>query len=293
MEAKVCEYVAPNSGNYFSPAAVPCGGHTSGPSSTNYAPRAAPDLIMDHLYLGDEKDAYNKKTITRLNITHVLTVTLVPDFVQYKRLFPPNVNCLVVDILDDAQQNIAQYFNQTNAFIDAGRRVGNVLVHCVMGVSRSASIVIAYLMYTRCVDFATAFRMVHRARPIICPNIGFRHQLIAYGKKLLSVTFSIHFVARYGQQLHIVGSHTLLGSWQITETNKMQWTDGNIWKITLPVRGMRFEYKYVVVEENSAGVRWETRSNRLYECTDKEVADTWDGSLVCGCSNSNNTTARN
>ncbi|KAH3756254.1 dual specificity protein phosphatase 1 [Pelomyxa schiedti] len=256
--------------------------------------RPAPDLVMDQLYLGDEKDAYTKMTLARLNITHVVTVTNVPDFTVYRDLFPPNVKCLVVDIDDRADQNISQYFNQTNAFIEAGRRVGNVLVHCVYGISRSASIVIAYVMSTRCLDFATAFRMVHRCRPIICPNVGFRHQLINYGRRLLAVTFSIHFTTKFGQQLHLVGSSKHVGGWEITDGNKMEWTDGNIWRITVPVRGARFEYKYVVADETTGGisasnsnsgkgVRWETRANRVYEGMDRERLDVWDQTGV-GCS---------
>lgn len=59
--------------------------------------RPEPDLVMDNLYLGDRKDAYSgAKTITRLGITHVLTVTMLNDLKEYRRRFPSYVKCLVV-----------------------------------------------------------------------------------------------------------------------------------------------------------------------------------------------------
>jgi len=249
--------------------------------------RHQPDQILEHLFLGDEKDAYSKKTITRLGITHVVTVTMVTDFVSYKQKFPPGVKCLVVSVLDEADENIAQYFKRTNAFIDEGRKLGNVLVHCVWGISRSASFVIAYVMQHKGVDYRTAFRMVHRARPIVAPNSGFRQQLASFATKVLNVQFSIQYNTSFGQCLHIVGSHQSLGSWQVNDANRMQWSPGGVWTISLPVRGSRFEYKYVIVDNDTGaqpistanhppGVHWETCKNRVYEGAKKIAQDTWE-----------------
>jgi len=54
---------------------------------------------------------------------------------------------------------------------------GRVLVHCAQGVSRSASILIGYLMWKERLSFATALAHLQEARPCVQPNQGFSLQL--------------------------------------------------------------------------------------------------------------------
>ena len=74
------------------------------------------------------------------------------------------------------------HFDATHAWIAKALSEGGVvLVHCRAGVSRSASIVIAYLMKELKLDFNTAYKLVLAARPIVSPNEGFEKQLRFYG----------------------------------------------------------------------------------------------------------------
>jgi Dual specificity phosphatase, catalytic domain len=64
--------------------------------------------------------------------------------------FPESFKYMRVPCKDTVQQNIRQYFHLASAFIDAARKKRKVvLVHCSYGMSRSASIVLAYLMLSK------------------------------------------------------------------------------------------------------------------------------------------------
>jgi len=87
--------------------------------------------------------------------------------------------------MDLPDTDIVSHFDECFAFIDTARDTGGrVLVHCMAGVSRSASIVIGYLMKVKDMDFVTAFNHVKAKRPTIRPNDGFMHQLQNYGCQL-------------------------------------------------------------------------------------------------------------
>jgi len=49
----------------------------------------------------------------------------------------------------------------------------NVLIHCIQGISRSVTFVIAYLIFTKGFDFKQAEAFVKERRGIACPNNGF------------------------------------------------------------------------------------------------------------------------
>ena len=94
---------------------------------------------------------------------------------ELKSNFPNDFEYLEIGIWDESDVDIRQYFSAAFAFIDKiiqdeGKRV---LVHCAMGVSRSATIVIAYLMHKERISLMDAFRKVKDRRPCIEPNRGF------------------------------------------------------------------------------------------------------------------------
>lgn len=68
-------------------------------------------------------------------------------------------------------------FLQIHAIIQDG---GAVLVHCVAGVSRSATICLAYLTKYYCRSLRDAYHLMYSKRPMVRPNLGFWRQLIHY-----------------------------------------------------------------------------------------------------------------
>lgn len=137
--------------------------------------------IVPNLFLGDVYAAHNTKELKKRNITHIVTCTVgvappFPETFQYKHL----------KILDCAAETINEHFAETSSFIaSALEEGGRVLVHCIRGVSRSATIVCAYLMTAYKISHIEAVRRVRSKRPIARPNYGFMMQLEMYGAKIL------------------------------------------------------------------------------------------------------------
>ncbi|CAH2060824.1 unnamed protein product, partial [Iphiclides podalirius] len=131
--------------------------------------------IVPGLYLSNARAAVDASVIRCLNITHVLTVEThkIP-----KSAFPdPHIVTLFIRAYDSPDTNLLPYFPMANAFIDDGIKRGNVLVHCHFGVSRSATLVIAYIMEKYKLRFEEAFSYVRSRRRFINPNPGFVSQL--------------------------------------------------------------------------------------------------------------------
>lgn len=75
---------------------------------------------------------------------------------------------------DSYNYNIRKDFELAFQFIDDARASGGkVLVHCMMGISRSATIVIAYLMNRYAMSLSDAYRYCKLLRPEIGPNNHF------------------------------------------------------------------------------------------------------------------------
>lgn len=62
---------------------------------------------------------------------------------------------------------------------------GRVLVHCQAGISRSATICLAYLMHTQRFRLDEAFNFVKQRRNVISPNLAFMGQLLQYEVDIL------------------------------------------------------------------------------------------------------------
>ena len=113
--------------------------------------------------------------LQNLKVTHILNVAS-----RVENFFPDDFTYKHFDILDITETNITDYFVESFKFIDEGRKQGCVLVHCNAGISRSASIVIGYLMSRENMEFQQAYDHVKVKRPATRPNDGFLRQLKAY-----------------------------------------------------------------------------------------------------------------
>ncbi|CAF0758795.1 unnamed protein product [Adineta steineri] len=138
-------------------------------------------VIDDFLYHGTINHASNTKMLRDLNIRHIINICHVPLDREIIKKF----NVLWVNIQDEDDVNINQYFEKTNDFLlSCKEKKEKVLVHCQMGISRSSSIVLAYLMKYHHDTLMKAYDFLLDRRPISCPNPGFLIQLIRYEKEL-------------------------------------------------------------------------------------------------------------
>lgn len=116
------------------------------------------------------------------NITHIVSAVsgaipgnYVLDYVHKQ-----------IDVTDEETSNIIQYFPETNDFIDSclfppgtstDKHHGAILIHCAQGVSRSVTLIAAYLMYRYKLTKDQALHALKRKSTLACPNDGFLKQL--------------------------------------------------------------------------------------------------------------------
>ncbi|XP_031557306.1 dual specificity protein phosphatase 14-like [Actinia tenebrosa] len=140
--------------------------------------------ITDYLYLGSVIPARNEDLLKEKQITHIVNATVESDH-EYK--IP--VECMKIKITDSLECHIGLYFDIVADKIEKVKNMrGKVLVHCMAGISRSSSLVIAYLMKYKKMSLRDAYHLVKKKRPIINPNPRFWQSLVDYEKKLFGKT---------------------------------------------------------------------------------------------------------
>ncbi|XP_065092465.1 protein phosphatase Slingshot isoform X2 [Ochlerotatus camptorhynchus] len=136
----------------------------------------APTEIFDHVYLGSEWNASNLEELQRNGVRHILNVTREID-----NFFPGMFDYFNVRVYDDEKTDLLKHWDNTFKYISRAKMEGSkVLVHCKMGISRSASVVIAYAMKANDWDFNEALKHVKEKRNCIKPNKNFIMQLETY-----------------------------------------------------------------------------------------------------------------
>ncbi|KAF8025797.1 hypothetical protein BT93_F2582 [Corymbia citriodora subsp. variegata] len=139
--------------------------------------------VEEGLFLGSYGDASYKDRLKSSNVTHILTVAnLAPAF-------PNDFVYKVVDVMDSEDTHIGQHFEECFNFIDEARRQGgSALIHCLWGVSRSVTVVTAYLMKRHGMHLSRALEHVKTRRPQADPNTGFIVQLQDFESSLHNAT---------------------------------------------------------------------------------------------------------
>lgn len=195
-----------------------------------------PSRILDHVYLGNLNHAGNALMLKELGITHVLSIgetALIPPNRQSASIFPStamkartptnslwleqslgNIEVLdIQDIQDDGVDPILPHLLTAIEFIESAHaKGGKVLVHCRVGVSRSATLVIAYVMKFLDLSLADAYLMVRarRLNILIQPTILFMWTLHMYEEEIRESGFD--------EQAQLVKERSGRMSWPVLAT---------------------------------------------------------------------------
>lgn len=135
-------------------------------------------MIMPFLYLGDASNAKNMTELSNLNIHTIVNMTH-----EAKNYYPEKFDYInfswrdwlgfhIFDDLDDVCDQIHTKITQNR----------NVLVHCKMGLSRSVTVILAYLIKYKKMSFDDAYEYVKSIKSTVCPNDTFIENLITFSQ---------------------------------------------------------------------------------------------------------------
>ncbi|GFY38542.1 dual specificity protein phosphatase 22-B [Trichonephila inaurata madagascariensis] len=137
--------------------------------------------VLPGLYLGSFRDGKDSEQLRENEITHIVSIHDTAKEVVEDKTY------LCIRVPDSPEENLSKYFSKCNDFIHQARmNGGNVLVHCLAGVSRSATIAAAYIMSVTTLTCKDALKVVRGARNIANPNYGFHSQLREYESYILT-----------------------------------------------------------------------------------------------------------
>lgn len=143
----------------------------------NYISNPPSDSITEvwpRVYISNLQAALSYDILSTLGITHVVTAVVGVDME-----FQDSIEYLYIPLMDNVWQDISSEFKKSNAFIREALEdpLSRVLIHCMVGASRSATLAAAWIMEDAGYSSDKAIEIMRSRRPIINPNAYFREQL--------------------------------------------------------------------------------------------------------------------
>jgi dual specificity MAP kinase phosphatase len=149
----------------------------SEPSWLSKLDGSLPSRILPYMYLGNLNHANNPALLKELGITRILSVGESISWSQSQLESWGAENLLFIDrVQDNGVDSLTEEFERCLNFIERGKLDGEAtLVHCRVGVSRSATICIAEVMKEMRLSFPRAYCFVRarRLNVIIQPHLRF------------------------------------------------------------------------------------------------------------------------
>ncbi|XP_066213358.1 dual specificity protein phosphatase 21, partial [Saccopteryx leptura] len=146
--------------------------------------------ITRSLFISNATAANNRLLLSNSNITTVINVS-----VEVVNTFFENIQYLKVPVADSPSARLHEFFDPVADHIHSVEmKQGRTLLHCAAGVSRSATLCMAFLMKYHNMSLLDAHTWTKSCRPIIRPNNGFWEQLIHYEFKLFTRN-TVHMIS--------------------------------------------------------------------------------------------------
>lgn len=141
--------------------------------------------INDLLFLGQGRTTAYADILSTIGITHVVSIGKTP---HKSVINGPFFKFELQGALDIDKENLAIHFPAIFEFMrKAINDGGKIFVHCEMGCSRAATVMIAFLRANGYYNsLQSAYDDVKRKRPWVAPNTGFQDQLRKFFKEKLS-----------------------------------------------------------------------------------------------------------
>jgi len=159
-------------------------------NAMEYLDDGRPSFIMEGLYHGGFKCQLKHDTLRELNVTCIVNTamgcgTFAKNWEQHEAENREFALVLNLDWQDDPRQVIpVQQLTETLQAINVARESGGAaMVHCMQGRSRSATVVVAYVMAKNGMRYREALELVQHGRSQAQPNGGFEKQLRAFEKE--------------------------------------------------------------------------------------------------------------
>ena len=156
-------------------------------------PSSYTEIIPD-LFLGNLTAATDIEWLKETKINYILTADSCPLPRKIQELLP-NLTIKYIQVTDMPREDLLTHFEDSYEFIDHALQLNDkILVHCYFGISRSATLVIAYLMKKYKRSFSDTFEEIKGKRRFVEPNAGFLAQLKLYEEMGFGVdNTSVHF----------------------------------------------------------------------------------------------------
>ena len=139
-----------------------------------------PTHIIDNIYIGNAYNAADYYTLKKLGIKKIVNVSE-----EISNYFPSEFEYYNIKVLDNEDGRLKPHYNkfisftnQSNKSEDNKDNGNNILVHCFMGSSRSATLVVLYLMRNHHMTFEDAYKFIKNKRNIVNLNTMFAKELI-------------------------------------------------------------------------------------------------------------------
>ena len=140
------------------------------------------------MFLGSDLVAKDSESFEKNGITHV--VNCAADYSQDYHI-EKGIKYKSYHLKDHVREDISCVFYDAIEFMQEAKKAGGrVYVHCVQGISRSSTIIIAYKIFTEGISYQEAYEQVKARRACANPNMTFIAQLVQFQKRLQNPNFN-------------------------------------------------------------------------------------------------------